>query len=103
MVNPIPLDAKETKGLPKAEIATIRFENNVDINAFQTDRDLNRISREHMKLPRLDVYVPGQTMKGYGPGELWTRRFGGLNPMANLTPSPSPVKTDKTAVFNVCT
>ncbi|MCU0713071.1 MAG: hypothetical protein MUC43_13500 [Pirellula sp.] len=90
MVNPIPLDAKETKGLPKAEIATIRFENNVDINAFQTDRDLNRISREHMKLPRLDVYVPGQTMKGYGPGELWTRRFGGLNPLANITPSQSP-------------
>ncbi|MFN7840837.1 MAG: hypothetical protein ACK5YR_11830 [Pirellula sp.] len=90
MVNPIPLDSKQTTGLPKAEIATIRFENNVDINAFQTDRDLNRISREHMKLPRLDVYVPGQTMKGYGPGELWTRRFGGLNPLANITPSQSP-------------
>lgn len=90
MVNPIPLDSKQTTGLPKAEIATIRFENNVDINAFQTDRDLNRISREHIKLPRLDVYVPGQTMKGYGPGELWTRRFGGMNPLANITPSQSP-------------
>jgi hypothetical protein len=89
MVNPIPLDSKETRGLPKAEIATLRFENNVDINAFQTDRDLNRISREHLKLPRLDVYVPGQTMKGYGPGELWTRRFGGSNPLASVNASQS--------------
>lgn len=94
MVNPIPLDAKETSGLPKAEIATLRFENNVDINAFQTDRDLNRISREHMKLPRLDVYVPGQTMKGYGPGELWTRRFGGSNPLASVNASQSPSSSE---------
>lgn len=71
-----------TKQSAVAQVAMIRLEDNVDIRAVQTDPKLVRRSIEHMKLPQLDILVPSQTWIGHGPGELWSRRYGNVNPIA---------------------
>jgi hypothetical protein len=83
MAEPVDFVVKSNGPPQRAEVASIQFENdpkdpesNVDIKVAQTDRDrqLNRKSLDHIKIPRLDVFVPTQTFLGYGPGELWSRR-----------------------------
>jgi hypothetical protein len=74
-----PLESKT-----RAEVASIRFERNVDLKAVQTDREGRRRSTEHMKVPQLDILVPTQTFVGHGPGELWSRRFSGGNPLGGM-------------------
>ncbi len=74
----------------QSQIAMIRLEDNVDIQAVQTDLDSKRRSIEHLKLPQLDIMVASQTWLGHGPGEFWSRRLGNDNPIAGLSRSPTP-------------
>ena len=106
MADPVDFVVKSNGMTQRAEVASIQFENdpkdpqsNVDIKVAQTDRDrqLNRKSLDHVKIPRLDVFVPTQTFLGYGPGELWSRRMS--SPLAVVgapaqTKSPSQGKAD---------
>lgn len=106
MADPVDFVVKSNAMTQRAEVASIQFENdpkdpqsNVDIKVAQTDRDrqLNRKSLDHVKIPRLDVFVPTQTFLGYGPGELWSRRMS--SPLAVVgapaqTKSPSQGKAD---------
>lgn len=71
----VPLKATQNPGAPPAQVEIIRFEEDVDIKMAQTDRSMQRRSAEHMRLPRLDIYAPSQTFLGYGPGEVWSRRY----------------------------
>lgn len=71
----VALKATQTPGAPPAQVEIIRFEEDVDIKMAQTDLSMQRRSAEHMRLPRLDIYAPSQTFLGYGPGEVWSRRY----------------------------
>ena len=68
--------ANDGSPVPKAQIATIRLEDNVDLQAVQTDLKMLRRSIEHMKIPQLDILVANQLWLAHGPGELWSRRLG---------------------------
>ena len=106
MADPVDFVVKSNGMTQRAEVASIQFENdpkdpqsNVDIKVAQTDRDrqLNRKSLDHVKIPRLDVFVPTQTFLGYGPGELWSRRMSSPLAVAGApaqTKSPSQGKAD---------
>ena len=106
MADPVDFVVKSNAMTQRAEVASIQFENdpkdpqsNVDIKVAQTDRDrqLNRKSLDHVKIPRLDVFVPTQTFLGYGPGELWSRRMSSPLAVAGApaqTKSPSQGKAD---------
>lgn len=83
-------NANNTTPLPQSQIAMIRLEDNVDIQAVQTDLDSKRRSIEHMKLPQLDIMVASQTWLGHGPGELWSRRLGNDNPIGGVSRSANP-------------
>jgi hypothetical protein len=76
--------------LPKSQIAMIRLEDNVEVQAVQTDLDSKRRSIEHLKLPQLDIMVASQTWLGHGPGELWSRRLGNDNPIGGISRSANP-------------
>lgn len=93
LVNPIPLSASKKNKSPKAEINQIRLEENVEIKTAQTDLNNQRLSTEHIKLPRLDIHLITQTFLGYGPGELWTRRFASSPAIPNLDSNKSPTST----------
>ncbi|XZE43116.1 hypothetical protein SH467x_002667 [Pirellulaceae bacterium SH467] len=75
MAHAIPLQPTSARGGPKAQVQIIRFEEDVDIKMAETDLAMQRRSAEHMRLPRLDIYAPTQTFLGYGPGEVWSRRY----------------------------
>jgi hypothetical protein len=83
MDQPVSIRSANNSSATPAQIAVIRLEDNVDIRAVQTDLKLKRRSTEHMRLPQLDIMVPTQTWIGHGPGELWSRRYGGSSPLVS--------------------
>jgi len=91
MDQPVALrNANNTNPSPQSQIAMIRLEDNVDIQAVQTDLDSKRRSIEHLKIPQLDIMVASQTWLGHGPGELWSRRLGNDNPIGGVSRSANP-------------
>jgi len=74
-----PVSMRSTNdGAPAApsQIAMIRFEDNVDLRAVQTDLQMQRRSIEQMKVPQLELLVPTQLWLAHGPGEIISRRLG---------------------------
>ncbi len=84
LVAPVPLHSIAPDQKTQAKVELIRFEENVDIKVAQTGLDNQRHSTEHMKLPRLDISMGSQTFLGYGPGELWSRRFAAKGQLPGL-------------------
>lgn len=100
---------KNPKPAIRPEVQTVRLDGDVDIKAVQTDLAGVRRSAENFILPRLEFQVPSRTWVGFGPGQLWSRRFantsslatgilqpGNLQPGNPATPSPNPNPSPET-------
>lgn len=74
---------KSPRAAARPEVQVIRLDGEVDIKAVQTDLAGIRRSAENFVLPRLEFQVPARTFIGYGPGQLWSRRFANTSPLAN--------------------
>ena len=87
MTEPISMRSNKNSSepVPQPQIASIRFEDRVNIRGVQTDLNSRRRSMEHMQLPILEIQVPTQTWIGQGPGEIWSRRLGNGNPIGNVS------------------
>ncbi|MEQ1826269.1 MAG: hypothetical protein ABL921_09990 [Pirellula sp.] len=82
-----PVSLRENSGVKAnpSQVSVIRLqsaaERNVDVRLVQTDHQNNRRSTEHLRLPKIEFFVPTQELKGEGPGELWSRRLANTNPL----------------------
>lgn len=70
-------------------VQSIRFERDatneqdrVDVRVSETNLKLEPFSREHLKIDSLVIHVPSQEFQGFGPGDLWSRRFTNRSPMS---------------------
>jgi hypothetical protein len=81
--NPSSANTKGTRSTGKPEVQVVRLDGDVDIKAVQTDLAGVRRSAENFVLPRLEFQVPAKTFIGYGPGQLWSRRFSNTSPLAS--------------------
>ncbi|MFM9065014.1 MAG: hypothetical protein ACKOOI_18535, partial [Pirellula sp.] len=82
--------AKSQRVVSKPEVQVVRLDGEVDIKAVQTDLAGVRKSAENFVLPRLEFQVPAKTFIGYGPGQLWSRRFANTSSLATTAPSLVP-------------
>jgi len=78
---------KNSKTSSSPEVQVVRLDGEVDIKAVQTDLAGVRRSTENFVLPRLEFQVPSRTFIGYGPGQLWSRRFSNTSPLASFAPT----------------
>jgi len=83
-----PGGAKGTRPTDRPEVQVVRLDGDVDIKAVQTDLAGVRRSAENFVLPRLEFQVPARTFIGYGPGQLWSRRFSNTSPLAAVAQTP---------------
>ncbi len=91
MEQPVSLRNANSGNQPRqSQISVIRLEENVDLQAVQTDLEMQRRSIEHMKVPQLDIMVPTQLWLAHGPGEIWSRRLGNNNPIGGVLPASNP-------------
>ena len=91
MEQPVSLRNSSRSNQPsKSQVSVIRLEDNVDLQAVQTDLEMHRRSIEHMKVPQLDIMVPTQLWLAHGPGEIWSRRLGNDNPIGGVLPATNP-------------
>ncbi len=91
MEQPVSLRTANSGNQPRqSQISVIRLEENVDLQAVQTDLEMQRRSIEHMKVPQLDIMVPTQLWLAHGPGEIWSRRLGNNNPIGGVLPVSNP-------------
>jgi hypothetical protein len=70
-----------------SQISLIRLEDNVDLQAVQTDPKMQRRSMEQMIVPQLDIFVPTQLWLAHGPGEIISRRLGNEDSMTAILPT----------------
>jgi len=77
---------KSQRSVSKPEVQVVRLDGEVDIKAVQTDLAGVRKSAENFVLPRLEFQVPAKTFIGYGPGQLWSRRFANTSSLATTVP-----------------
>ena len=78
--------SKSQRPVSKPEVQVVRLDGDVDIKAVQTDLAGVRKSAENFVLPRLEFQVPAKTFIGYGPGQLWSRRFANTSSLAASAP-----------------
>ena len=83
--------AKGNRLADSPQVQVVRLDGDVDIKAVQTDLAGVRRSAENFVLPRLEFQVPARTFIGYGPGQLWSRRFSNTSPLAAVAQTPGLV------------
>jgi hypothetical protein len=81
---------KSQRPASKPEVQVVRLDGDVDIKAVQTDLAGVRRSAENFVLPRLEFQVPARTFIGYGPGQLWSRRFANTSSLATPLTTQAP-------------
>ena len=82
---------------PRPEVQVLRFDGEVDIKAVQTDLAGVRKSAENLVLPRLEFQIPSRSWVGYGPGQLWSRRFANDAALPDPTLKPGVGNTLNTS------
>ena len=88
--------SKGQRPMNKPEVQVVRLDGEVDIKAVQTDLAGVRKSAENFVLPRLEFQVPARTFIGYGPGQLWSRRFANTSSLATQAPGLAPLSQNGT-------